>query len=258
MKWWKLWASALTDPKLLALTPAERWAWAALGAYTVVHGSKGVLTVRTHDGEKPTDAGLQLALSLGTPIDDLWRVVARLPNVMLFGSVTTPKSETLRYGLGDAPNDNGVLRVTWSNWNRYQRDSTGYERLKKWRKRRNDNGTRGEETKRRKEELLTTPLKPPKRGASCSECATVIAELNRLTGRKYQGLGQGGSMLHVRHQEAGVSACLEVVRKMTARWLEHPKMTAFLRPETLFRPGKFDSYLNEPDGGGGRLPGLDD
>lgn len=37
-----------------------------------------------------------------------------------------------------------------------------------------------------------------------------------------------------------------VIDTKTAQWLNDPKMRKFLRPSTLFRPGKFEDYLNEP------------
>lgn len=37
-----------------------------------------------------------------------------------------------------------------------------------------------------------------------------------------------------------------VIDKKVAAWRDDPKMSAFLRPETLFGP-KFEGYLNEPD-----------
>jgi len=48
-------------------------------------------------------------------------------------------------------NDNGELTVTMENWHKYQRDSTGYERLKRHRKRANDNTLREDQEKIRKE-----------------------------------------------------------------------------------------------------------
>ena len=37
----------------------------------------------------------------------------------------------------------------------------------------------------------------------------------------------------------------DVIKVKTDQWLGNPKMTSFLRPDTLFRPTKFDGYLQE-------------
>jgi uncharacterized phage protein (TIGR02220 family) len=37
-----------------------------------------------------------------------------------------------------------------------------------------------------------------------------------------------------------------VIDTKTAQWINDPKMRAFIRPSTLFRPGHFEDYLNEP------------
>jgi len=36
-----------------------------------------------------------------------------------------------------------------------------------------------------------------------------------------------------------------VIDVKCSQWLEDSKMSAYLRPETLFAPGHFEAYLNE-------------
>ena len=40
-----------------------------------------------------------------------------------------------------------------------------------------------------------------------------------------------------------------VIDKKVKAWKDDPKMSAYLRPETLFRPSHFESYLNEIETG---------
>ena len=45
-----------------------------------------------------------------------------------------------------------------------------------------------------------------------------------------------------------------VIDKKVKAWQNDPKMSQYLRPETLFRPGHFESYLNEIEPANGREP----
>jgi len=96
-------------------------------------------------------------------------------------------------------------------------------------------------------ESKTKTVRPLNAGPSCVECHAALEELNRQTGRHYTGSGEGLRMLHARHQEHGMPAVLRVIRVKVGAWMQSPKWSKYLRPETLFRPTKFDSYLNEPD-----------
>jgi hypothetical protein len=51
-------------------------------------------------------------------------------------------------------------------------------------------------------------------------------------------------MIHARHIECGEEACERVVRVKVWKWLGTDSED-YLRPETLFRPTKFDAYANE-------------
>jgi uncharacterized phage protein (TIGR02220 family) len=65
-----------------------------------------------------------------------------------------------------------------------------------------------------------------------------------LAGRKFTGSGDGLRFLHARLSESGRDAVERVVRRKTFKWLGTDSED-FLRPETLFRPTKFDGYANE-------------
>lgn len=100
MKWFKLWYSAGTDDDLIALPPADRWAWAMLGAHTKVHGTAGKVAISTSNAA--------LAGMMGIPLNDLVNVIKRLPHVTL----------------NDTSTVNGRITVTWHKWSKFQVDSS--------------------------------------------------------------------------------------------------------------------------------------
>ncbi len=167
-RWFKLWNTAPSDGKLQALPGALRWAWAAFGCYTKVHGSHGIVSV------EPSNK--VLAAEMDVPIHDLLKVIASLPNIYIgthpvrfpHGHDKEPESDG-PFMRGSYPLDgrgsdllnkwcscNGKLIVTWHNWSKYQEDTTVYDRVKKWRERKS---VTVQEEKRR-EEKRTTPKSP--------------------------------------------------------------------------------------------------
>lgn len=103
-RWFKLWCSAPSDDAIQALNPALRWAWAALGCYTKLHGSHGRLTVSATNAT--------LAAQMGVPVEQLFQMIKLMPNIIVE-----------RVG-----NSDDKLSVTWKNWHKYQEDSTGAKR----------------------------------------------------------------------------------------------------------------------------------
>jgi len=85
---------------------------------------------------------------------------------------------------------------------------------------------------------------PPGASPACSTCARLIALLNELKGAKFAGSGTALPMVHARHLEFGEQACERVIRIKVWKWLGTERED-YLRPETLFRPTKFDAYRNE-------------
>ena len=126
-RWFKLWTSALSDPDLCALPPNLRWAWAALGAYTKTHGTRGVLVTRL---DNPA-----LAAAIGVTPEAVFGVLNVLPNITV----------------EECKNGNGKCNVTWANWQKYQVDSST-SRTAEWRRAKR----RGEE--RRREESITPAI----------------------------------------------------------------------------------------------------
>ena len=120
-RWWKLWHSALSDDDIIARPPALRWAWAALGAHTKIHGTNGKVEISM--------TNTVLAAQIGVPITDLLGTVKMLPKMHIEEVIT----------------DNGKFTVTWENWLQYQEDSTVAERVKRLRSKRRGEEKRGEE-----------------------------------------------------------------------------------------------------------------
>ena len=103
-KWFKVWNSILTDPSFLDLPVEQVGRWTLLGALISLHGENGKITLSKDSLYKllrvKNDNGLML------------------PNVVF----------------EEGQGDNGTITVIMKNWLKYQLDSTGYKRLKKFRK----------------------------------------------------------------------------------------------------------------------------
>lgn len=160
-RWFKLWASAPSDEHLQRLPPALRWAWVALGVYTKVHGTSGIVTI------SPSNS--VLAAELGVEPRDLLCTLLCLPSICLgtapvrwphgHDKLPTCDGEFVRgsYPLNMRGRQvaeqwctrNGTLTVTWENWRKYQEDSTMAER------------GRASRSKRRREESSTKSSTPP-------------------------------------------------------------------------------------------------
>lgn len=118
MNWFKFYGSEyLSDPKMLALSPAHRSCWLTLLCYASM-SEDGVVRHLTEE-QLMTQAGLDF-------MREEWKET--LGVLDRFAS------------LGMIRNDNGVITV--SNWDKRQNSNlTGYERVKRYReKKRNDNG----------------------------------------------------------------------------------------------------------------------
>ena len=133
-RWFKLWHTILDDDDILSLLPADRWAFAALGCYLVVHGRSGRIVI------SPRNAAL--AVAFGCQPETVLSTLKRLPHVLV----------------EEGQNDNGKIIVIMKNWSKYQKDSTSYKRLKRWRD--NDDKRRGEERRREEKRKDIPPLVP--------------------------------------------------------------------------------------------------
>lgn len=76
----------------------------------------------------------------------------------------------------------------------------------------------------------------------------IIDLLNRETGKHYQARSTSTKRLIKARWREGfrIPDFKKVIRKKSAEWGKDPKMSSYLRPETLFGT-KFESYLNQTD-----------
>lgn len=82
--------------------------------------------------------------------------------------------------------------------------------------------------------------------------ALVIAYLNKKAGKSFNPKTPGSVKL-IRGRMADGAALADFKRVIdikTADWLNDTRMEPFLRPDTLFRPSNFESYLNQKNAGG--------
>ena len=84
----------------------------------------------------------------------------------------------------------------------------------------------------------------------------VVAYLNEKAGTKYRSTtGKTQTLIRARLAEGfTLDDFKTVIDKKCAEWLNDPKMSKFLRPDTLFSP-KFEGYLNSKDWKGGNAYG---
>lgn len=74
----------------------------------------------------------------------------------------------------------------------------------------------------------------------------IINYLNLKTGKKFKATKSTTKHIHGRLAEGfTVDDCKEVIDKKCTDWLSNPNMNEYLRPDTLFRPTKFQGYLNK-------------
>ena len=85
------------------------------------------------------------------------------------------------------------------------------------------------------------------------DVSEIIDYLNSKLGTRYKKGKATSSMIKARLDEGHtVEDFKTVIDKKVKAWASDPKMSQYLRPETLFRPSHFESYLNEIEPEGGR------
>ena len=77
-----------------------------------------------------------------------------------------------------------------------------------------------------------------------TDADTVIDYMNSVSGKKYRHIKSNRDRVLARLGEGySVEDCKTVVKKMWDAW-KNTEMEQYFRPETLFRPTKFEGYLN--------------
>ena len=93
------------------------------------------------------------------------------------------------------------------------------------------------------------PKKPKKakETKADTEATEVIEYLNAKTDSAYKASSKANiSVIRARLNDGyTVEDCKKVIDTKAGQWLTNPDMVKYLRPETLFRPSKFEGYLNE-------------
>lgn len=76
-----------------------------------------------------------------------------------------------------------------------------------------------------------------------SECLEILEFLNAKTGREFRPIDSNLSIIKARLSESGVTSCgvEKMIERQCKKW-KGTDMEEYLRPETLFRKSKFDSY----------------
>lgn len=77
-------------------------------------------------------------------------------------------------------------------------------------------------------------------------CKRIIGHLNLKTGRSYKPVAANNKHITARFKEGHTEAdIIAVIDMKTREWLSDPKMSGYLRPETLFNASKFNSYVGQ-------------
>ncbi len=144
-----------------------------------------------------------------------------------------------------------------SKFPEFREDSRGFEK--------NSLGTgnreQGEEQGTgNREELPLVPADPiPKKTLRMQAARPVLHLLNERSGRSFRETEANLLTIAARMEEPGVDfdGVMAMVRRQCLLWVQDPKMSEFLRPETLFGKTKFESYYANrnqpvpPSGSGG-------
>ena len=86
----------------------------------------------------------------------------------------------------------------------------------------------------------------------------IVSFLNEKTGKHFKECKETERLINGRISEGyTVEDFKNVIDKKVKEWKNDSKMSAFLRPSTLFAPSHFDEYLNAPEGTTNALSGRD-
>ncbi len=214
--WWKLWASALSDPDLDNLDVADFGRYCKLGALVKHQGTAGQLHITA-------PARLICTVFQVSDYAALRTCFMRLPHV------------TLCNGQGETD-----LTVTFSNWAKYQTDYST-PRVKRFREMKR---SRREEKRRDLEEKRNTPPSPLK-----GDARVILEFLNEKTGKSFRTTSTNLDFIAARLRSgASVQDCKSLIARKVREWSPDPKMAMYLRPATLFNATKFEQYLGEMNG----------
>lgn len=96
----------------------------------------------------------------------------------------------------------------------------------------------------RDNQVTLTPTPSEKPSVNYTDADTVIDYMNSVSGKKYRHIKSNRDRVLARLGEGySVEDCKTVVKKMWDAW-KNTEMEQYFRLETLFRPTKFEGYLN--------------
>lgn len=101
--------------------------------------------------------------------------------------------------------------------------------------------------KRPTNDQQTTTNKNVKNVKNKEHIAEIVSYLNQKTGKHFKPTTEPTQKSINARMSNGytVEDFKRVIDNKVSDWLNNPKMEKFLAPETLFRPSKFEKYLNE-------------
>ncbi len=96
-------------------------------------------------------------------------------------------------------------------------------------------------------DIVELALDRPEKNQNSEAIAEIIDYLNMRTGRRFKATNRSTARLINARLNDGytVEDFKEVIDKKCVEWMEDPHMQGYLRPETLFTPAHFESYLNQ-------------
>jgi uncharacterized phage protein (TIGR02220 family) len=147
-------------------------------------------------------------------------------------------------------NSNGSLSVTLKNWNKYQLDSTGYERQQRYREVHSVTAkvtakvTEQDKIRidKRREDNIRIDKNIKDNNILFLE---IISDLNEKASKNYKLTKITKELIYARIKEDFTLDDFKTVHlNMSTKWKHDPKMNQYLRPSTLYCASKFEGYLN--------------
>jgi uncharacterized phage protein (TIGR02220 family) len=220
----------LDDPDLDNLELCDFARWAKLGALIKRQGNSGEIHLQP-------PARALCAMFQVPDYDTLLSCFTRLPNVIVRRAESPVSLET-------------NVAVTFRNWVKYQGDySTA--RVRQFREMKRSK-RRGEETRREQ----TRKIDPNGSMSGWRPTARRLLDfLNEKTGRTFRPVPANLTLLEARLKEGATEANVKgVIARKVRDWHSDPKMSAYLRPKTLFNATNFAQYLGEREAADGHVP----
>ncbi|MBT9175595.1 MAG: hypothetical protein DDT22_01275 [candidate division WS2 bacterium] len=104
---------------------------------------------------------------------------------------------------------------------------------------------KGKEIKGKESKVNKSKVNENKKIEDASIFSEIISDLNEKTGKTYKTTDSTKSLIRARLSEGfALEDFQKVHTNMAGKWKGDPEMDRFLRPATLYRASKFESYLN--------------